>query len=653
MEIPSINHYSNQYNSAGPINMVNADMIRDVQFSAGGFPAQYGDKASSVMNISVREGNRNVGLASNTGFNFAGIGTLVEGGFAGGQGSFVVSARQSLLQLVDKIVGLSSISLTAVPRYWDTQAKVVYDLSPTQKLSINVLYGESRIDIIGDPKEADELRKNTIDSSSVQTVFPVNKQYVAGMNYQTLWGREGYGVLTLYSVGSTYDVDVFDDFARRVRGPSGEVLTHSILNSREVFYHKANESFVAAKYDLYYRWNSVHELTAGAQMQTVRVWKNDVFVESDTSRYDLNQDGTFETGPVMTPQGSVHQALKFGGATKYYFYASDKIQILQDVALTLGIRYDHFTYSGRGNISPRLSLVFRLTPVTTLTLAGGQYYQTHPFPFYGDRQDIGYNRGLENMRANHAGLALEHHTDDGLKLSVETYFKDYANVAVREEFIQSADKTFWSDRYLTVGKRRSYGIEFFAEQKQVRDFFGTLSVSLSKSQDFDPRVPKQLDLYSSDYDYPLIVTVLAGNVVRGLREWLDGAPAIIRYPSYILPFSNEMELSFKYRYQAGRPYTPKTYVTWKQFREGTVKWSNGSWVDSDNINSARYPNYSRLDIQWISRFSLRNWNVNVFLAVMNVFNTKNVFFEEYRSDGTVETVYQFAFFPVGGVEIEF
>lgn len=117
MEIPSINHYSNQYNSAGPINMVNADMIRDVQFSAGGYPALYGDKSSSIMNIHVREGNRNLGFASNTGFNMAGIGTVVEGRLGDGRGSYIVSLRQSLLQLVDKIVGISAISLTAIPKY--------------------------------------------------------------------------------------------------------------------------------------------------------------------------------------------------------------------------------------------------------------------------------------------------------------------------------------------------------------------------------------------------------------------------------------------------------------------------------------------------------------------------------------------------------
>jgi len=39
--------------------------------------------------------------------------------------------------------------------------------------------------------------------------------------------------------------------------------------------------------------------------------------------------------------------------------------------------------------------------------------------------------------------------------------------------------------------------------------------------------------------------------------------------------------------------------------------------------------------------------------MMNLLNRKNVFFENHLSDGTVETVYQFRFFPVVGIEVEF
>lgn len=654
MEIPSINHYSNQMNSAGPINMVNADMIEDVQFSAGGFPVQYGDKSSSVMNLTVREGNRNVAFSSNTGFNMAGMGTLIEGGFGDGKGSYIFSARNSLLDLLDKMIGLSSLSLTAVPKYWDTQGKIVYDLSPTNTLKFNFLYGNSKIAIEGDPKEEDDLRRNVIDSSSVERIYPHTKQYAGGLNLQTLCGKNGYSVATLYAVGTTTDVAVFSDFSRRVRGAQGEVLEYTKLNSRPTFVNKGKEAFLGLKYELFYQPHQQHELSLGGQIQTANIWKNDVWLEGDTSRYDLNRDGIFETGPVLVPPFRWVQEVGFATESKYFLYASDKFKVTPQLSVTLGLRYDYFTYPGVGNLSPRASFSYELLPqLSTLTLAVGRYTQTQPFPYYSDRRQLNYNKHLANMIADHVVLGFDRILDDGLKLSVEAYYKRYSKVAVFEEFIYSADETFWSDRILATGKRRAYGVELLLDKKQVGDFFGTVSLSLSKTEDADPRIPKKTNWYPSEFDYPVIVTIIGGHVVRGIRDWLNDLPFFLKYPAYILPFSNEVEFSAKYRFQTGRPFTPKTYVTWKQFREGGVKWSQGAWIDSDRINAERYQDYSRLDIQWISRFYFQTWNINVYVALQNVLDTKNVFYRNYRSDGTVETIYQFRFFPVGGVEVEF
>jgi hypothetical protein len=149
------------------------------------------------------------------------------------------------------------------------------------------------------------------------------------------------------------------------------------------------------------------------------------------------------------------------------------------------------------------------------------------------------------------------------------------------------------------------------------------------------------------------VNLVAGKIVKGVRSWLNDQPFFIKYPSYILPLSDEIEISCKYRYQTGGPYTPHDWTTSEQVWEGGVQWSRGAWRTSSRVNSVRYPDYSRLDIQWISRFYMQHWNINVYIALMNVFNTQNVFYYEYRSDGTRETVYQFTFFPVGGIEIEF
>jgi hypothetical protein len=653
MEIPSINHYPNQFNSAGPINMINIDLVEDVQFSAGGFPAQYGNKTSSVMDLTIREGDREKGFASNTGFNMAGIGTLMEGRLADGKGSWIFSARQSLLEFIDKLFGMSVISLTAIPKYWDAQTKIVYDLSPNHKLSLNGLYGDSKIYIEGDPKEEKTYLANNIYSSSIEFVDVHSKQYVLGVNLKSLWGKDGYSVLSLYTNGTQDNTDVREDFVRHTYGSKGEVLNYTTLTSRDVFSDHSDAAVYSLKYDVFYRIHPKHELMIGAQIQTTNHWTSLTKFGADTVRYDRNRDGRMDT-TVITYSGNIGVDLKFGDASRTFAYISDKYHITQELYITLGLRYDYFSYSKQGQISPRGCIAYEILPTTTLSLALGQYWQEQPLPYYADYRNVGYNKQLANSEADHIMLGLQHIMDDGIKLSVESYYKRFKNIGIGEDYIHSyLDSTFWSDKTFALGKRTSYGIEFLLQKKQVTNYYGTISVSLSKTIDDDPRLGKEGNTYPSQYDYPVIVNVVGGKIVKGIRSWLDDQIFLVKYPSYILPVSDEMEISFKYRYQTGGPYTTLNRTAFKQHREGGVQWSQFGWIQSSNINSSRYPDYSRLDIEWISRFYMQKWNINVYIALMNVFNTKNVFYYNYRSDGTIGVTYQFGFFPVGGIEVEF
>ena len=652
MEIPSINHYPNEFNSAGPISMINIDLVDDVQFSAGGFPVQYGDKISSVMDITIREGDREKGFASNTGFNMAGYGTLMEGKLADGKGSWIFSARQSLLEVIDKLFGMSVVSLTAIPKYWDTQAKIVYDLSPTTKLSISGLYGDSKIYIVGDPKESNSQKAGITDSSGVDNVDDHSKQYVLGMNLKQLWGKDGYSVLTLYTVGTQNNVDVQENFMKRTYDNFGNVMFDSTINQRPVYNSHDNEAFVALKYDMYYKIHPQHELSLGAQIQTTDHWEGLTTYSGTTTRYNLNNNGIW-TAPYSTSDGYIKNDLSFGDASKIAAYAGDHYTIVPQLHLTFGLRYDYFTYSQHGQLSPRGSISYDILPPTTLSISAGEYCQTQPLPYYADPLNRGFNKELPNEKSDHLVFGIQHILDEGIKLSLEAYYKKFSDIVVSQQFIHSADVTYSSDTNLAVGQRRSYGLEFFIQKKQVTNYYGTISVSLSKTTDDDPRIGMEGKTYPSQYDYPVIVNIVGGKIVKGTRSWLNKQPFFIKYPFYILPFSDEMEISCKYRYQTGGPYTPMYWNTSEQELEGGFQWSQGVWKASDQVNSVHYPNYSRLDIQWISRFYMQNWNINVYIALMNVMNTKNVFYYEYRSDHTRETVYQFSFFPVGGIEVEF
>ncbi len=654
IEIPSTNHYPNQFNSGGPINMVNVDLIQDIQFSTGGFPANYGDKMSSVMNVTTREGDRNRGFASNSGFHFAGFSTVMEGGINNGKGSWIISARRSFLEVLDDVIRISAIGLTAIPRYWDAQAKVVYDLSPSQQLIFSGIFGEDKIGETGKPKVTDKSKAGTVDSTALESFDFGSKEFAFGVSLKSLWSTKGYSVLTFSGIGNMYRVSASQDYAVRSFDMNGEVTDYRILNSRQTFHMNANEIFGGLKYEIYVQPHPAHEISAGAQFLTTWDFNDNSTWLPDTARYDLNYDGIFETGPITFPGGDVSHKYNFSDQSKWYAFVNDKIHLLPSLTMTLGGRYDYFSFSKKGNFSPRASLSYELVPmITRLNFAYGEYYQTQSLPLYSDNRNIGYNRYLSNSHSRHFVAGIEYILDQGLKLSLEGYYKSYDNLPVNEQFVYYADPTFRSDRIFTIGKRKSYGIELFIQQKQVKDYYGTLSYSYSATKEQDPRIPQRVGWYPFAYDYPHIFTLVLGKVIKGARAALDDMPFFIKYPTMILPLSNDMEISLRFHYQTGGPYTPAVFVTDRQYRVGGVAWSKGSWIDGNQINSARYPDYQRLDLQWISRYHLSGWNINVFFMIENVLNHANVFMINLRTDGTTENLYQFSFFPVGGVAIEF
>jgi len=243
--------------------------------------------------------------------------------------------------------------------------------------------------------------------------------------------------------------------------------------------------------------------------------------------------------------------------------------------------------------------------------------------------------------------------DDGLKLNLEGYYKNYDDIPVDETFIYFDDHAFRSEKRLNVGIQEVYGIDLLVQQKLVKDIYGTLSFSRMWSKVDDPRIGYEDKTYPSDYDFPYVFTAVLGKRFKDLRKDLDDMPFYLKYPSYILPFSDDMEISVRWRYASGKPYTPKHYVTNEQHRVGGTTWTEGGWVSSDNINGSRYEPYHRLDIAFNSRYNYDTWNLVFTLSVQNVYNRKNITTFQYNSDGTIDNVYQFSLLPVAGIEVEF
>lgn len=128
-------------------------------------------------------------------------------------------------------------------------------------------------------------------------------------------------------------------------------------------------------------------------------------------------------------------------------------------------------------------------------------------------------------------------------------------------------------------------------------------------------------------------------------EWFERNRNWLKFVSwmYIFP-SDEVEISLKFRYLGGKPYTEPEY-----------KPEIRMWLVSGNqeYNTKRYSAYQRLDLHVQHRWYEKKVNIISYLEIDNIVNTKNIWDYNYLDDGSKETFYQWGRMIVGGVVVEF
>ncbi|HIN03037.1 MAG TPA: hypothetical protein EYM60_06815, partial [Candidatus Marinimicrobia bacterium] len=194
LEIPYPNHYPEQGKGGGPVTMVDTDFIERIDFYAGAFPARYGEKLSSVMDVTLRSGNREKHLGK-VKMNMAGFGANVEGPLAD-NGSYLFSLKRSFLDFV-----IVSTGMQAVPQYWSSQGKITYDLSTTKKLMFNYIGGIDAINIEGEDNPSLRGAENVEFDSQQATV---------GMTYKNLFSKKGFSILSLSKSLVQLNTDVYE-----------------------------------------------------------------------------------------------------------------------------------------------------------------------------------------------------------------------------------------------------------------------------------------------------------------------------------------------------------------------------------------------------------------------------------------------------------
>lgn len=598
IEIPNPNHFASQGSGGGVVSLINPLLVKGLVFCAGAPPALYGGKASSVLDVKLRDGNDKM-VIGGVDLGMAGVGVHAEGPLWKGS-TFMASGTKSFLDLFAHYA-----KTTAVPKYWGLQAKLVQNAG-VHKLSANVLYGNNAI-TIGDAQNDAGSDGDVINAGG--TV------YATGVNIESKWNNRMSTTLTFSGVGNSFD---------RFEHTDSIYGTKTITDS--FFVNKSTEQEQSVKLQSALSFETC-KLQFGAQLR----------------RCDFNIDIWDRPDTVFSSvyQTNVHSS---DVAYKYGSYLSGIFYPVQNLKIIPGIRADGFTFNNSATVSPRLGAVYSLSPSFDITAAGAVQYQD---PDYTDLVINTANKDLKSTRVVTGIGGFEYSfKPQAAKFSIEGYYKQYDDLAVDSSLL-TQDNYDQSDRKYSTGEGHSYGLELFLQKKLTQHFSGSFAYSLSRAFNKDPRPGHYGQWYRSDYDFRNALTVTAGYKTDLLEHgWYKKIHSRwwVAALSPILPIADRVELSAKWRYLGGRPYTEPE---WDESLQRYV-------FNQMKLNTSQYPDYHRLDLRIERRYGFGLLQMIYYFDLQNIYDKRNIWMYLYSNKNhTTTPIYQFSFFPAGGVIIGF
>jgi hypothetical protein len=563
IEIPNLNHFSTQGSSGGPVGIINADFIREVNFYSGAFPADKGKSLSSLLDMKLIDGNKDKWI-----FRGAVGATdlaLTLNGPISDKSTFLFSYRKSYLQFLFDVLGLPFL-----PNYDDFLAKYKINFDKKNELSIIGIGSIDRSKLNTGIENPDE------NQSYILGYLPVNKQ----------WS---------YMIGAVYK-----HFHKN--GFTNVVLSRNMLNNRSYKYQNNNESD-SLNFD-YTSQESENKLRV-EHTSRVGTFKYTYGAGLELARY-TNQ--TFQRLYV----DGVYQPVDYDSKVNIVLwnaFGQVSKNLLDDrLTLSLGLRMDANDYTPHmtnllNQVSPRFSASYGVNEWLFLNFNTGRYYQRPSYTSFGFRNNdwelVNKENDMKYLSADHVVFGFEILPKKDAKISLEGFYKHYRDYpfSVRDS-INIASKsagygTFGDEEIISVSKGNAYGFEVLAQDKS---FFG-FNVILSYTFVISKFTDKYDDFVPSAWDNRNIINL---TVLRSFKKnWDIGA---------------------KWRFVGGAPYTPADLET----SSYVPAWdaSGREYPDYNRFNELRLKSFHQLDIRVDKTYFFKKWSLNLYVDIQNVYNFK-------------------------------
>ncbi len=609
--IYNVNH------AAGFFSAFNADAIKNVTLYKGGFPARFGGRLSSVVDIRMNDGN-NQKLKGNLTVGLISSKINLEGPLFSDKTTFNISARRTYLDLLAqpaiklaaKAEGGGDVS--AGYYFYDLNAKVSHKFSEKDRLYLSTYMGDDVV--YSEFQDSYSSEANRISENRMQLdwkwgnlITAMRWNHIVNnklfMNTAATYSRYRFNML----VGSTFDETI--KYADKPTVHNYEKMSAA--------YNSGIED-IGFKVDFDYSPNTANEVKFGVNYTNhtfkpgVQVFKSKLEDDSTT----LNRDTTFGNANIYAHEASL--------------YLEDNITLNSFLKVNAGLHYSAFYVQNQfyNSLQPRLSLRALITDLLSVKASYtsmNQYIHLLSNSSLSLPTDlwVPVTKRIEPMRSHQYSAGVFYELAKLFDLSIEGYYKSMTNLIEYKDgasFMSSASG--WEDK-VSSGRGWAYGVEFLA-QKTVGKTTGWVGYTWSKTERLFDRPGQEINYgkvfpakYDRRHDISLVVAHKFSDKFDIAGTWVystgnAGSLALQNYSKPTMPGQNSYDFVNSVPYLSAR-------------------------------NNYRLPSYQRLDLgvnfHKQKKHGIRTWSYSVY----NASNRMNPFFVYpdydyiYYNNGTMES----------------
>jgi hypothetical protein len=586
----------------GFFSVFNSDAINHVELIKGGFPARYGGRLSSVIDISLKEGNQqklqgegSVGLISSK--------LTLEGPIKKNRSSFIISARRSFADIFySPLIRITSDGAHEQGYYfYDVSAKVNQQLNKRNRLFISIYSGNDKVTSFN----RTESKEDTLEFRRTENYSLRWGNLTTAMRLNTVVNPKLFSNLTV--TYSQYKFDTRNEVKEETKTPDKNTTNHFRSH------YASGIRDLAVKQDI--------DFVPGV---------NNVIKTGVYGIYHYFSPGalSYRVGEGDTTLGSYNiNTLEYGA------YLEDDISLSRRVKINLGVHYSAFAVEKKTytSVQPRIALRYLLSDKIAVKAS---YVQMQQYIHLLTNAGIGLPTDLwvpatpiaEPEQSWQTALGLIYNRNATYEFSIESYYKhmtglvEYKNGAS----FMNLDKD-WQTK-IETGMGQGYGGEFLLRKKEGA-WTGWLGYTLAwanrKFENIDEgkRFPFKYDR----------------------RHDLETA--------VIYMWNKRMDFAFTWMYGSGYPTTLPTAA----YRENYGVSSVDDWHGDRDVqhypsrNNFRMRAYHRLDFT-ISFFKQKKWGERKWIfGLYNAYSRKNPFYLgiQYDSSGTKGAkIIQYSLFPM-------